>query len=57
MAKKVCKIFVTSVITLNMKQTHFGGKDLLLLHSFFSKLLKLLKMMLRSVLCLNPQWE
>lgn len=27
--------FVTSVITLNIKQIHFGGRDLLLLHSFF----------------------
>lgn len=31
---QVCKTFVTSVITLNIQQTHFGGRDLLLLHSF-----------------------
>lgn len=36
--------FVTSAITLNIKQIYFSGRDLRLLHSFFSKLLKLLKM-------------
>lgn len=36
--------FVTSVITLNIKQIHFSRRDLLLLHSFFSKLLKFLQM-------------
>lgn len=41
--------FVTSVITLNIKQIHFSRRDLLLLHSFFSKLLKLLEMTQCSV--------
>lgn len=51
-AKK--KKIVTSLITLNIKQIHFSGRDLLLLHSFFSKLLKLLKMMLCLVSSFHP---
>lgn len=52
---KFAKKFVTSVITLNIEQIHFSGRDLLLLHSFFSKLLNLLKIMLCSVFYFNPE--